>query len=97
MKLEPASSVLLLARVAKSPRRGQYRVLTGVTVAFGIFMMVVFLEGIGFVTWAAVEAIRDPNSPRQSRVLKVFAVAVFVTYCAYGVVAAVWPEMRCCG
>jgi len=40
---------------------------------------------------------RDPNSPKNGRVLKVFAVLLFTTFSAYCGVAAVWPEMRCCG
>jgi hypothetical protein len=83
--------------VAELLRIGPYRVLTGVNVALGILTMVVFLEVTGFLAWVAVEANRDPKSPKQSKVLKVFAFVVFATFCAYGVVATVWPEMRCCG
>jgi hypothetical protein len=64
--------------------------------ALGILMMLVFLEVMAFMTWAAIQANRDPDSPRLSKGLRVFAAVGMATFCAYLVVAALWPAMRCC-
>jgi hypothetical protein len=66
--------------------------VAGVNVALGILTMAVFIERMGFLAWAAVEANRDPNSPKLSESFEGVCIRVVATFGAWALSATVWPE-----